>query len=73
MAIIYKDFVTFERISSIPSDQLDTLKQWADQNDLLFVEGTLPLNWPTILQGIWEDFEGFVEDGGWKTLILDDE
>jgi len=49
MAIIYKDFTTVERISSIPAEQLDTLKQWADQSNLIFHEGTAPLNWPVIL------------------------
>ena len=49
MAILYKDFITFERISSIPSEQLDILKQWADQNDIIYNEGTSPLNWQTIL------------------------
>lgn len=72
MAIIYKDFTTFERISSIPSEQLDTLKSWADQNDLLFTEGTTPLMWPTILQQIREDFDGFLEGGGWKSIMADD-
>lgn len=72
MAIIYKDFTKFDRICAIPSEELETIKAWADQSNLLYNEGTMPLNWKNILGEIREDFGQFVEGGGWKAFICDD-
>lgn len=65
MAIIYKDFNTFDRICSVPSEQLDLIKQWADQMDILYTEGAMAINWNNILSTIREDFPSFLENGGW--------
>lgn len=68
LVLIYKDYHTFKRICAIPMEYLDPIKSWLDATNLLFSEGPISLNWPNILNHIKEDFEGFVEDGGWSFL-----
>lgn len=68
MAFIYKDYNTFKRVSAIPMEFLDTIKSWLDTTNILFSEGPMCLNWPNILNHIKEDFEVFVQDGGWSFL-----
>ncbi|TNV85367.1 hypothetical protein FGO68_gene4788 [Halteria grandinella] len=68
LVLIYKEYQTFKRISAIPREHLDTIKSWLNGSDILYSEGPMCLNWTNILQHIREDFEGFVEDGGWSFL-----
>lgn len=35
---------------------------------LRYTEGPVNLNWRTIMKTITDDYEGFLEDGGWKFL-----
>ncbi len=71
MAIIYKDFTTVERINFIPSENLDLIKKWADNMDLVFTESQMVMNWQNILQEIRANFEDFLQDGGWSFLRQD--
>ena len=32
----------------------------------------MPIQWPSVLQEIWDDFKGFIEGGGWSAFINDD-
>lgn len=68
MAVIFKDFQNFKRINSIPIEHLDDIKTYLDEIGIIFSESVVPLNWTNLLQQIREDFEGFLEEGGWKFL-----
>lgn len=73
MVFVYKDFHTTKRISSIPRESLDNIKDWLDQVDILFSEGVMSLNWNTVLAEIRKDFPKFLEEGGWAFLRDDDD
>jgi len=73
MAIIFKDFQTFKRINSVPIEHIEEIKSYLDEIGIIYSEGALSLNWTTVLQHIREDFQGFIDDGGWKFLQDDDE
>lgn len=49
LVFVYKDYSTWKRINSVPMESLDTIKTWLDEMDVLYSEGPIPLNWPTIL------------------------
>ena len=69
LVLVYKDYSTFKRISAIPMEYLDPIKSWLNATQILYSEGPISLNWPNVLQTIRDDFEGFVEDGGWAFLL----
>ena len=50
MVFIFKDFTNYKRINSIPIEAVEIIKTWIDQNDIVFSEGPMPLNWPAVLQ-----------------------
>jgi nucleosome binding factor SPN SPT16 subunit len=66
--LVYRDFANFKRISSVPIEQLDTLKDWFDEYDVLFSEGPMSLNWQNLLTQIRNDIGSFIEQGGWSFL-----
>ena len=68
LALVYKDFVTFKRINAIPIEYLDEIKSYLSEIGIIYFEGVLPMNWQNTLSYIREDFEAFIEDGGWKFL-----
>lgn len=68
LVLVYKDYQNFKRICAIPTEFLDKIKSWLNATHILFSEGPMCLNWPNILSTIREDFEGFVDDGGWAFL-----
>jgi nucleosome binding factor SPN SPT16 subunit len=47
--IVYKDFVTFKRIDSVPIEHLEELKSYFDSIDCLYAESTMPLKWKEVL------------------------
>ena len=57
MVFVYKDYANFRRISSIPMEQLDTIKEWLNDSDVLYTEGPISLNWSAILQQIRSDID----------------
>ncbi|CDW89086.1 isoform a [Stylonychia lemnae] len=69
MIFVLKDFQTFKRISTIPNQLLDTIKSWLDTMNIIYSEGPICLNWPTILDSIREDFDSYINDGGWGFLF----
>ena len=75
MAIVFKDFSRpVKKIYTIPIENLDMLKSWADENDILFGEGNMNLNWTTIMNTIKDDPHKFVEEGCWNFITdIDDE
>lgn len=43
MCFIYRDFANFKRISSIPMEQLDLIKEWLNESDVFYTEGPISL------------------------------
>lgn len=68
MCIIYKDFVKFTRINSIPREQYEELKEYLNSIDIIYSESVNAMNWPVLLTKIRGDFEEFLEQGAWKFL-----
>ncbi|KDN52765.1 putative SPT16-general chromatin factor [Tilletiaria anomala UBC 951] len=55
-------------INSIPSQALDSVKEWLDSVDLPVTEGAVNLNWTAIMKTVQEDPYAFFEEGGWGFL-----
>ena len=68
LALINKDFNTFRRINSIPMEHIEDLKSFFDEIGVVFCEGPATLNWPAVLTEIRNNFEDWLEDGGWNFL-----
>uniref|UniRef100_A0A061QN78 FACT complex subunit n=1 Tax=Tetraselmis sp. GSL018 TaxID=582737 RepID=A0A061QN78_9CHLO len=72
MAIIFKDFSKdVLRIDSIPSQSLDTLREWLTSVGIKYYESRLNLNWKPILKNIISDPEDFIANGGWAFLDME--
>jgi len=56
------------RITAIPIETLEMIKNWLDGADILFSEGPMNLNWTNILSKIRGDLEDFIANGGWNFL-----
>ncbi|KAI0646896.1 FACT complex subunit SPT16 [Trametes meyenii] len=69
MVLIFKDFTKAPlHINSIPSSQLDDVKNWLDSVDIPLSEGPVNLNWGPIMKTINEDPYEFFQQGGWSFL-----
>ena len=68
MCIIYKDFVNFKRINSIPREQYEELKEYLNSIDIIYSESVNAMNWTALLTKIRGDFDDFLEQGAWKFL-----
>ena len=82
MVLIMKDLTTFVRISCIPADSLEPIKDWLkykksfifiSQLDILYSEGAINLNWANILAEIRENPQSFLDEKGWCFLHGDSE
>lgn len=73
MAIIFKDFVTFKRINSIPIEHIENIKEYLNDIGIIYAESVVNMNWTNLLQTIREDFETFLNDGAWRFLVDDDD
>ena len=73
MVIIYKDFnKPVTHINSIPTTQLDSVKDWLNEMDLPYFEGPLNLNWPMIMKTVTKDpHDFFFTQGGWSFLDME--
>ena len=70
MSFVFKDLNRpFVRITAIPMECLEMIKNWLDNVDILFSEGVINLNWNKIIQKIKKDPEEFINDGGWSFLM----
>jgi len=63
-----KDYHTFKRINSIPRESIDEIKQYLDSVGLIFSESNLPISWNPLLEKIRNDFDDFLQNGGWRFL-----
>lgn len=74
LVFVFKDYDRpISRITAIPMNKADEIKNWLDKMELLFFDSTRTIAWPTILGEIKKNIEGFVEDGGWEPLLADDD
>ncbi|KAJ3071143.1 FACT complex subunit spt16 [Podochytrium sp. JEL0797] len=74
MVIIYKDFTRpVQHINTVPTDQLENLKEWLDSVDVPFTEGPINLSWPQIMKTVNESPFDFYNEGGWSFLQANDE
>lgn len=62
MILIFRDYTRpVKSIDNIPKENLDTIKEWLNQNDILFIEGgTINIKWDKFLKNILEDPEDFI-------------
>ena len=68
MVLINKDLTNYTRISCIPSENLEGIKDWLNELNLIYSEGAVNLNWTNVLTEIRENPEGFLEQNGWGFL-----
>ena len=69
MVIIFTDFTRAPvHINTIPSTQLENVKEWLDSVDVPFTEGPVNLNWGAILKTVNDDPYEFFKEGGWSFL-----
>ena len=77
MAFIFKDLSKpIKKIGAIPMENLEMLKNWADENDIFFGEGLFNMNWQNVMSSIKDNPYNFVENGCWNILaenLSDDE
>ncbi|ETW85685.1 hypothetical protein HETIRDRAFT_424855 [Heterobasidion irregulare TC 32-1] len=69
VVLVFKDFTkTPLHINSIPSAQLDDVKNWLDSVDIPLAEGPVNLNWGPIMKTINDSPHDFFQSGGWNFL-----
>ncbi|KAH7889938.1 FACT complex subunit SPT16 [Phlebopus sp. FC_14] len=69
LVLIFKDFTkTPLHINSIPTAQLDDVKNWLDSVDIPLSESPVNLNWGPIMKTINESPYDFFQQGGWSFL-----
>ncbi|KDO29493.1 hypothetical protein SPRG_06033 [Saprolegnia parasitica CBS 223.65] len=80
MVFIHKNFdILPVRVSAISTQELERIKEWLDDIDICFTEGTANLNWKQIMATIKSDDRFYLdtdEDGvpkpaGWEFLKMD--
>ncbi|KAG2348552.1 FACT complex subunit SPT16 [Suillus weaverae] len=70
LVLIFKDFTKAPlHINSIPSGQLDDVKNWLDSVDIPLGEGPVNLNWGPIMKTINESPYDFFQQGGWRSFL----
>lgn len=52
-------------------EYIDDLKSFFDEIGVVYCEGPATLNWSAVLTEIRNNFEDWLEDGGWSFLIDD--
>ncbi|GMF06295.1 unnamed protein product [Ambrosiozyma monospora] len=69
LVFVFKDFSKpVVHISTIPMESLEDVKAWLTDVDIPYSEGTVNLNWGTIMKTIQADPYQFFVDGGWTFL-----
>ncbi|ORY88571.1 global transcriptional regulator, cell division control protein [Leucosporidium creatinivorum] len=69
MVFVFQDFTrTPIHINTIPSGQLDSVKEWLDSVDIPYSEGPVNLNWGAIMKTVNDDPYDFFKEGGWSFL-----
>eukprot|EP00127_Corallochytrium_limacisporum_P002671 Clim_evm107s134 gene=Clim_evmTU107s134 len=70
MVFIFKDYMKNPiKIDSVPSKNIETIKDWLDSVDIPFYAGPKSLQWANIMKLIRQDIPGFFQEGeGWSFL-----
>ncbi|KEZ38646.1 FACT complex subunit SPT16 [Scedosporium apiospermum] len=69
LVFVFKDYSRAPyHINTIPVEQIEDVKDWLDNSDILYSEGPLNLSWPTIMKTVTADPYQFFQDGGWSFL-----
>ena len=69
LVFVFSDFQKAPlHINTIPTTQLDNVKEWLDSVDIAFTEGPVNLAWPAIMKTINDDPSEFFLSGGWEFL-----
>lgn len=69
LVFVFQDFTRPPiHINTIPSTQLDNVKEWLDSVDIPFTEGPVNLQWNAIMSTVKEDPLEFFREGGWGFL-----
>ncbi|QRV75255.1 SPT16-general chromatin factor (subunit of the heterodimeric FACT complex) [Ceratobasidium sp. AG-Ba] len=69
LIFIFNDFSRPpQHINSIPTPQLDSVKEWLDSVEIPMAEGPVNLNWGQIMKTINDNPLEFFRDGGWSFL-----
>ncbi|KAI1787890.1 FACT complex subunit SPT16 [Ganoderma leucocontextum] len=69
MVLVLKEFTkTPLHINTIPTAQLDDVKNWLDSVDIPLSEGPVNLNWGPIMKMVNDDPYDFFQQGGWGFL-----
>ncbi|KAI9509977.1 FACT complex subunit SPT16 [Russula earlei] len=69
LVFVFKDFTKVPlHINSIPTLQLDDVKNWLDSVDIPIAEGPVNLNWGPIMKTINDSPHDFFQGGGWTFL-----
>lgn len=57
LALIFKDYSrTVKTIDNIPKENLDSIKEWLNSHDILFLEGgTMNIKWDKYLKSVLSD------------------
>jgi nucleosome binding factor SPN SPT16 subunit len=72
LVIVFSDFTRpVQMIHAIQSNYAEPIKQWLDGVDILFFDNPGSYKWNAVLQKINTDVKGFMEDGGWGTILGD--
>ncbi|MCL7049359.1 hypothetical protein MKW94_021697, partial [Papaver nudicaule] len=74
MTVVFKDFsLKVLEISEIDECKLNSIKDFLDFWNVKYYCNRRFINWNSILRGIVERPERFVQSGGWESLNLEDE
>lgn len=69
MVFVFKDFQKpVVHINTIPMELLEDVKTWLTNVDIPLSEGSMNLNWGTLMKTINADPYTFFSDGGWRCL-----
>ena len=69
LVIIFKDFQTYQRIDSVPTEYTEQLKSYFNEIGIIYLESQQPYKWDAILSQIREDFDQWVSNGPWRDFI----
>jgi len=69
LVFIFKDYSKLPiRISNIPVEYLDSIKDWLNDIDIIYSESTNNFNWTNVMKEVTRDMKKFVDEGGWGFL-----
>ncbi|KAK5584846.1 hypothetical protein RB653_006463 [Dictyostelium firmibasis] len=74
LSFVFKDYNRPPiRISVIPRNYFETVKEWLDSFNIKFYQSERNYNWKRIMDTIKSDVKKFHDDGGWSFLDLEEE